>query len=137
MRITRFTAASLLLVAGWSGLAQAIPDSADHRDKMVAVGPEGAAGDWDGQPWWIALADCAAAYREPPIDQPKFKNFGAAAMSRLAADRALPARQAAEIVMPYINGQGRERAQVMVGIFGGSEEIRSICDKALAHYEKL
>jgi hypothetical protein len=115
--------------------AQSVPPTANAKDKMIPKGVTGAVVDWEEEQWWLALADCAAAFRVPPQDQEKFRTFSLAAIQRVATDRGINLRQATEIVLPYAtSGQGLERAKTTSGIFGGPEDLRSRCDKVLIQY---
>ena len=131
-------ALGLSLVGGAAFGAESAPPVDDPRDKIVANGATGAVADWWDEPWWIALADCAAVFRSAPEDRAKVQTFATAAMAQVAKDRGIPLRDAGAVVMPYVTtGQGRQRAEDVIAIFGGVSEARSRCDKVLVQYKAL
>lgn len=128
----------LSLVGAVPAGARSAPPVEDPRDKVVAKGTTGAVADWWQEPWWIALADCAAVLRSAPEDRAKFQTFATAAMAQIAKDRGIPLRDAGGVVMPYVTtGQGHRRAEDVIAIFGGVGEMRSRCDKVLVQFKAL
>lgn len=126
---------SLLLTSSDFAAAQSAPSAANADDKRVAKGVSGAVADWEEEPWWIALADCAAAFRLAPSDPNKTKAFSLAAIDRVSSDRRIDLKSAAAIVMPYaISGEGLERAKTTSEIFGSPDDLRSRCDGVMVQY---
>ena len=130
------TALSALLACAPSSAQQLLDrPPLDPRDKVVSPDTPGPAGDWEENAWWVALAECAAMFRSAPEDREKVQTFGTAAMGRLAKDRGLQAREAAAIVIPYINGpKAREIAEVFIALYGGVEMPRQRCDRVLEQH---
>jgi hypothetical protein len=101
---------------------------------MIAKGATGAVADWEEEPWWLALADCASAFMLDPEDRDKVKAFSVAAMKRVSTDRAIDLRQAGGVVIPYVtSGQGLERAHTTNALFG-PEYLRARCDRVIIQY---
>jgi hypothetical protein len=131
-------ALGLSLAGGAAFGAPSVPPAEDPRDKVIAKGTIGAVADWWEEPWWMALADCAAAFRSAPEDRAKVQTFATAAIAQVAKDRGIPLRDAGAVVMPYVTtGQGRQRAEDVILIYGGVDETRSRCDKVLVQYKAL
>ncbi len=129
------------LAAALLALATALTPSAaqevrDPKDKLVARDAAAPASNWKDQPWWTALAECAAAFRREPADKDKFQKFAGYAMMRVADDRGVKAEVAAALVLPWTEGRGQERAGIMIGAFGIGP-VRANCDKLFDQYQTM
>lgn len=136
-RTVRFLA-SLAACAAVAGPAWARnePPPVDPKDKLVSETATGAVSDWQGEPWWMALADCSSAWRLDPPDKAKTSLFGVAAGKRISADRGIEPKAAMADVVPYIAaGQGAERAQTHSAIWGGPDELRKRCEGVMVQYK--
>lgn len=105
-------------------------------DKYVAKDAPAPASNWAGQPWWAALAECAAVFSLAPEDKASFQKFAGYAMMRVADDRKVKAEEAAALVLPRSQGSTNQRAQIMVGGFGMAA-VRANCDKLFVQYQAL
>lgn len=130
------SAAALLLGSTIPALAQEGPVVRHPNDKYVAEDAPAPASNWKGQPWWVPLAECAAAYGLPTEDRDNFQKFAGYAMMRVADDRGVKAEEAAALVLPWTQGRGRERAQMMSDAFG-LDGVRANCDALFTQYESL
>ena len=131
------TIMGLIALAGsapaWAQVVMPPPD--DARDKMA---PKEMSYAEDVEPWWMALADCAAMFHAVPEDPAKFRAFGTAAIGQMAKDRGIPLRDAVAVVMPYIlKGQGGVRAASLTGIYGDAVKPREGCDGVMVKYKAL
>lgn len=115
--------------------AQTGPSEVDPRDKIA---PKEMSYREDLEPWWMALADCAAIFQQAPMDRPKMQTFATAAMAQMAKDRGITVRQAGAIVMPHVmTGRGFEIASAMVAVYDGVTRLRTDCDGVMAKYKTL
>ncbi len=103
-------------------------------DKYVPADAAAPASNWKGQPWWVALAECAASFRTEPANKTEFQKFAGYAMMRLADDRKIKAEDAAAIVIPWTGGRGMERANTMISFFG-IEAVRTNCAALMVQYQ--
>jgi hypothetical protein len=135
MRLAAGLAMALLAMAAPARAQIVMPPPEDARDKMA---PKEMSYADESEPWWMALADCAAVFRAAPEDTAKFRTFGTAAMAQMAKDRAIPLRDAGAVVMPYImTGQGNARAAALSGIYGDLTGLRASCDGVMAKHKAL
>jgi hypothetical protein len=128
--------AALLIGAISPASAQQTDAVRDPRDRYVAKDAPAPASNWKDQPWWIPLAECAAVFASPPEERAEFQKFAGHAMMRLADDRSLKAEEAAGLVLPWTQGRGRQRADMMTSAFG-TEAVRANCDKLFEQYQAL
>src|SRR3954471_15230669 len=97
-----------MLVMATPAQSQTAPSAPDARDKIA---PKEMSYRADLEPWWMALADCAAIFHEAPVDRAKMQAFATAAMAQMAKDRGITLREAGAIVMPHLmTGLGVEIA---------------------------
>lgn len=130
------SAGSIVVLAGGAS-AQTTPPALHPRDAIIAKGANGPVADWEEEPWWIALGDCAAAFRVSPEERARVQAFSIAAMKRVSTDRGITPREAGAVVMPYIlTGQGHERADTAVGIYGGPDDLRARCEGVMVQFQK-
>ncbi|RYE01652.1 MAG: hypothetical protein EOP61_10625 [Sphingomonadales bacterium] len=131
-----YSAIALLVSPCTLANAQDATLARDARDKLVASDASGAVANWKDQPWWAPLSECAAAFALPTEQKEKFQTFAGHAMMRLADDRGLKAEDAARLILPWIQGRGRQRAEMMSMGFG-LERVRSNCDAMFVQYQSL
>ena len=124
----------LILLAASAPLgAQGAEPEADPRDRIVPEGVAPPAIDYIGEPWWMPLGECVAAFRQAQ-DNGKAQLFARLAMTRIIEDRAVKATDAAAVVAAWARTRGGERAGMMIGIYS-LDAMLERCDELQLQYE--